>query len=178
MVKLLTTVTVDLIPFLIIFGSTILLTSTMFYVSGVQLQNTDDYHNVSFFIGEIIQGFRNAIGDINSIQYGVWDKTPVGRPWATAWIWFLFLSAEVLNLIVLLNFVIAKVSQSYEEVISQEQTFIFQMKASMNLDCAIIEDFMNNCRGLTIAPYHCFYIKAKKERVNTKETYEGFVKTI
>jgi hypothetical protein len=96
----------------------------------MKVQNAEDYDHVDASIALILQNFRNSVGDIAVPTYDYWipDKdSTVGYPLANfqigmvGWAWMLFLFNEFFILIVLLNFLIAIIGQSYDEVMSKQE---------------------------------------------------------
>lgn len=53
-------------------------------------------------------------------------------------IWIMWIINKVLMLIVLLNFLIAIISQSYEESMSKEIIYRYKQRAQMNEECRLI----------------------------------------
>jgi hypothetical protein len=49
-------------------------------------------------------------------------------------VWFIWLFNIILMVIILLNFLIAVISQTYERVVSQQVRFSYSNKAEMNLE--------------------------------------------
>jgi hypothetical protein len=56
------------------------------------------------------------------------------------WGWVLFLFNEFFILIVLLNFLIAIIGQSYDEVMSKEEIDRYNSRCDLNIEVAIILD--------------------------------------
>ena len=89
----------------------------------------DDYPNVETTIKFVIQVFRNSVGDINAPEYDYWsNKVAVKETESIAygmigWGWFLWFSNIFFMLIILLNFLIAIISQSYDSVMTREMIF-------------------------------------------------------
>ena len=86
--------------------------------------------------------FRNSIGDIAEVHYGVWaifDKHGVQKGEITTQniaaiitIWAFWFLNMFIMLIVIVNFLIAEVSQTYDKVKSSGKTFLYLSKASVN----------------------------------------------
>jgi hypothetical protein len=83
--------------------------------------------------------FRNSIGDIAEINYGVWTRTddeelPLlsSYNFAIVSLWTFWFLNMFIMLIVILNFLIAEVSQTYDKVKSSGKTFLYLSKASVN----------------------------------------------
>jgi hypothetical protein len=85
--------------------------------------------------------FRNSIGDIAEVNYGVWSLSQEEAqllPYlsqhniAVLAIWTFWFMNMFIMLIVILNFLIAEVSQTYDKVKSSGKTFLYISKASVN----------------------------------------------
>ena len=91
----------------------------LFDSAGIKIVS-EDYTGIVSAFALFIQNFRNSIGDINppSADYWTGDNGETGLVGMAYWGWCLFLLQEFFMLIILLNFLIAIISQSYEEVMS------------------------------------------------------------
>jgi hypothetical protein len=78
------------------------------------------YPGLSQWVALWIQCFRNSIGDINTPNYTYWHNNieiEASSQWFfTHYAWLLFLFHEFFILICLFNFLIAIVSQSYDNI--------------------------------------------------------------
>jgi len=67
----------DLVPFFVIFAVFVLLFSLVIEIMGADIDSYGDdgavYIGLPKFAKIMIQIFRNSIGDINIVSYGVWD---------------------------------------------------------------------------------------------------------
>lgn len=79
-------------------------------------------------------------------------------------------------LVILLNFLIAQVSQSYDCIIGEEVQYVYMMKADLNFEIMPFVDSFY--REKTSAQGSIFYIRAPRENVSFTEEYAGFVKTV
>jgi hypothetical protein len=70
----------DLVPFFVIFLVFVLLFSLVIEIMGADFPYYNDdgsvYVGISKFTKILIQIFRNSIGDINIVDYGVWNPNP------------------------------------------------------------------------------------------------------
>lgn len=130
-----------LLEFAFFFFSLVVIVTTLFRLSGAQLHDSKDIDDVPFFFQEIIQGFRNSIGDIEVPSYDWYSSHPnstnMNNPtldlqhdkhsqFLIYWIWTLFVMSEFLMVIVLLNFIISSIGQGYEEVMGNIGEFILR----------------------------------------------------
>ena len=122
LVELVRRVSYDVIPFTIF---------TFMWVGGITVlyivlgsyDSFDEKSLINPFIGHLISTFENMIGNINNPTYKFWsdniknshDDNYSNLSLATIYvIWFLWLVNQFFLLIILLNFLIAVISQSYE----------------------------------------------------------------
>ena len=112
--------------FLFYFAYWVVFLSMIFYGIGGTFYLGDDaeesYQGVPPIIAQLIQVFRNSIGDIGVPQYQYWlireqkaEEDEIAAIFIF-FIWVFFVANEILMLIVLLNFLIAIVSESYSRV--------------------------------------------------------------
>lgn len=109
---------------------------------GADFENQREvYPGIPKFIVILIQIFRNSIGDITVINYGVWipeegvDYTPheeTQRSLAIGILWIFWFFNEFLMLIIILNFLIAEVSQTYDRVKGAGNQFLYKKKCEVN----------------------------------------------
>lgn len=99
-----------------------------------------------------------------------------------SWGWILFIFNEFFILIILLNFLIAIISQSYDEVMSREEINRYQSRCELNGEIALIDDKVKELTQIVTdsnnEPSRCFYIVANAYNVVTDNEFLGFVKTI
>ena len=95
------------------------------------------------------------------------------------WAWMLFLFNEFFMLIILTNFLIAIISQSYDDVMSKEQIFNYMSKCDLNIEAAILKDAYHNLFVRTEPkPFRLFYVVCAAADGEDGGEFEGFVKTI
>jgi hypothetical protein len=80
LVQMIISVFSDLLPFFVIFFVFVILFSLVIEIMGADFASYSDdgavYIGVSKFLKIFIQIFRNSIGDINVVDYGVWNPYP------------------------------------------------------------------------------------------------------
>jgi hypothetical protein len=91
-------------------------------ILGVRIE-ADDYSGLGFKMRALIQIYRNSIGDIAPPKYDLYlDKDGMVKggenKLMVAIIWITWFMNQLFILIILLNFLIAIISQSYEQVMS------------------------------------------------------------
>ena len=102
-------------------------------VIGIEYAN-DDYPAVPNAFIMILQVYRNSIGDIATPSYDMWQgenmkENPFTCNFMILVIWVSWFVNQYLNLIILLNFLIAIISQSYEEIMTEQSVFRYQHRA-------------------------------------------------
>lgn len=111
----------------------------MFLVAGANFDD-EDYPTLKL-LAVHFQTYRNSIGDIGTPQYDYWtyyhrhfDKSVMfGYGQCMIYlIWILWYLNQFFNLIILLNFLIAIVSQSYEKVMTDSMKYEYEHKAELN----------------------------------------------
>lgn len=115
-------------------------------------EKADDYKSMTQIEINFIGVFRNSLGDISipGISYWLTRKEINGDAiWASFFIhaiWIIILLNTVLTLIVLLNFLIAIVSESYNRMNRMQVKFNYLRKAELNRETIlIIHNFMKVC---------------------------------
>ena len=86
---------------------------------GIEIDD-EEYPGFSQRVVHSMQAYRNSIGDLAAPVYETWLSHAEESP-KTSWmmiyaIWFMWLLNQYLVLIILLNFLIAVISTSYETV--------------------------------------------------------------
>ena len=89
----------------------------------------------------ILYTLRNAIGDFTTPNYDIWlfgngkdsQYTLEGRAIMIYIIWIVWFLNGLVQVIMLLNFLIAVISQTYESVVSQQIIYTFTDRAEINL---------------------------------------------
>jgi len=116
----------EITPFGVFFTGWLFIFTTIFILEGALLYETDpdnlDYVEIPYFIATFIQVFRNSIGDISAPRYDFWLRSSQQSQGEITWsqgimifvVWFTFLFNIVFNLIMMMNFLIAIVSQSWD----------------------------------------------------------------
>jgi hypothetical protein len=117
------------LAFMMLFVVTI---SAFYKLVGARFDATG-YSGVSDVVVYIMQTTRNAIGDISTPQYAYWmnsfDHNPYFSQLMIGIIWLIFYVFNiVILLIVLLNFLIAIVGDSYQYVVQEEVQNIYRFR--------------------------------------------------
>ena len=125
---------VDLMPFIIILMVTVFFFSMVNVVMDAGFDR-GDYPKVQKFLVIFLQNFRLSLGDISALEYdNSWGKADASlRYYAIIIIWFFWVLNIFFMMIVLMNFLIAEVSQTYDKVKSDGKMLLYQKKAELNL---------------------------------------------
>ena len=113
----------------------------MFLVSGYGVDN-EDYASLQPLTYTWIQVFRNSIGDANPPGIDYWDQfaesSPSLRNVGVLVIWFIWFAELFFMLIILLNFLIAIIGQSYESIMSTAVNNKCIHRAELNKEYSIM----------------------------------------
>jgi hypothetical protein len=147
LVKLVTNVMYQILPFTIFLMMWMVVNTILYDISGIAIfdKEDNDYHQLTYSVALILQNFRNSVGDITTPTYYYWTDPEVDNGgkliWSqfaiVTWAWVLFLLNSFFILIVLLNFLIAIISQAYDEVMTKEEIERYKARADLNIEVAI-----------------------------------------
>lgn len=87
----------------------------------------------------LILSFRNSLGDVSLPKYDKWLAQNTYQSQIVIYLlWILWFINLFLMLIILLNFLIAVISQTYERVAGSQTNYTYKDRAEMNEECATI----------------------------------------
>lgn len=163
----------DMFTFTIFYMFLLFIYGTLYIVGGVNGGEADDSEgNVLYWVSV----FRYSIGDIFDLPtYAYWEKNVDSSGAAKTVILInlvIFISQLFLMLIVMLNFLIAVISQTYENIMSKRVVASTLQKAEMNRECRLLLKTFNY--GDNLVP---FIVSFQPEAVED-DVWEGFVVTI
>ena len=95
----------------------------------VGVQNVEEERPLTY-LETCLLVYQNSIGDLN-LPY-----VPIDSPVLTFITWFIFFMHQFIALIILLNFLIAVISQSYDEVMSRRAESNYVHRCQMNFEMA------------------------------------------
>eukprot|EP00347_Sterkiella_histriomuscorum_P008487 403344908 len=133
-------------------------------------EEDDDYEGISLF-GYFIMAFRASTGDFQIDQFKQLQEEHI------IYAWIMWISAVLFLNIILLNFIIAVISESYEKVMQK-------MKAeSYRIKCQLIKErelFFNEnaLQDLKIFPRYIILRRPVQEKEDANAEWQGFVKDI
>ena len=179
-VDLLVVVVGEISSFSMFMGSWILCFASCFSMLGATFDNSE-YHYLHANIALFIQTYRNSIGDIAPVEYKFWLQTiqegynliPKIMICAIWGIWFL---NQAMVLIILLNFLIAIIQQSYDSILERQVQNKYQNRNVINREHRLFLKHLGLQKGIDIVVLsaHC---KGKNEH-EKDEDWDGFVGTI
>lgn len=130
LVQMLVEVFYDLRPFMLMLTLNIYIFSLINYIMESSV-GSEDYLGLNIFMYNFIYLFRLAVGDFQIQEYGPWYNTEKPEEngalsnLALTVIWFFWVANIFTTSIILLNFVIAEVSATYERVRESGEIFIY-----------------------------------------------------
>jgi len=150
------------------------------------------YTHLNQFWGYFFLIWENSIGNINPPTYAFWtdrlnskgnlkleDYQEHGTYLIIYIIWFMWLANQILILIVLLNFLIAVISQSYENVMNSSVQFKYKQRCELIRESAILNDTLSSFYS-TFSDYQIFVLQANTTNDNAGkgDDWSGFVQTL
>lgn len=166
------------------FYTWIFMFSLIFQILGMQIPNADgndttDYLELNIYVAYFLYTYRNSIGDINAPVTSFWTTRALHVPGTQnetslimAAIWTFWLLNQFFVLIVLLNFLIAIISESYEAVMAESIIHKYEHKIEMNRSYRL---FTNSVWGMKALECQIVTAAPKEEDL---EDWTGFVHTI
>ena len=115
-----------------------------FEIAGAEFPSKD-YSNMPPEFMSWMDIFRNSIGDIQSPKYSFWIDFIDEHTSAyvmIALIWIVWVGELFFVLIILLNFLIAIISQSYEAVMMQQNMNKYRHRSQLNRECRMTMSFL------------------------------------
>ena len=144
LVQLLFTCIADITPFLMLLSYFMFIIFQMYILAGANLGDETDYPDMNPNLAKFTQVFRNSLGDISMPVYKKWCETNKKcNPVFVGIIWSIFMFNNILVLIILLNFLISIIGQSYEKVWTYREIYIYRNKMELNCEYYICM----NCLG-------------------------------
>ena len=88
-------------------------------------------------------------------------------------VWTIWVLHQILVLIILLNFLIAIISQSYENVMSKLEVFKYKTRADFNLECLQVMEFFGRLES-----FDTLLLVTQNEDVTDANEWTGIINTI
>mmetsp|Transcript_19632 Transcript_19632/g.30271 ORF Transcript_19632/g.30271 Transcript_19632/m.30271 type:complete len:202 (+) Transcript_19632:2112-2717(+) len=126
---------VDVGPFMTFFSLWVLYFTIEFKILKWEMDE-EEYKGLTEFVQRLILTFRNSIGDLSLPGYDKWLEQPTWESkLVVSLLWLMWFVNIFLMLIMLLNFLIAVISQTYERVASSQISYTYKDRAEMNQEC-------------------------------------------
>jgi len=132
------------VPFLFIYLYWVMFFAMMASTLGANKSMAHGFPGLPSVVGYYFTTFENSIGNINAptIDFKI-GITPTILDNITLFaIYFLWWSAQIILLVVLLNFVIALISQYYEDVMNSKVMHTYLMRHQLNHEHYVFNQFM------------------------------------
>ena len=141
--------------------------------------DNDNYQAINTFTRLFLQTYEDCVGNMDVPIYGFWlnkdGRTNTFTQGALVWIiWVTWFTNQWFIFIILLNFIIAIISHSYDSVMAKATKFRYLQRADMNLECRIVMKFfslLNKMDQFVLAAH-------QEEEEQEDDEFGGFVKTI
>lgn len=120
-----------------------------------------------------MQTYRNSIGDISAPKYEFWIETEYdGNNFAPKLmiflIWSIWLFNQFLVLIILLNFLIAIISESYVSTLEKKEYYKYVQRCEMNIETMIALNFLGK-----LVPHEYFILSTNIVNENVDSELKG-----
>ena len=132
---------IDCIPFTTFLCAWMGLFCLLYRIMGMRIDD-GDYGTLNSIATYGIQTYRNTVGDDAVPLLPFWDKqtkNPYIGKFMCFMIWFTWLFNSFLLMLILLNFLIAILSASFEDMQNKAVQFEYKAKCQMNVDTMLIQ---------------------------------------
>ena len=120
------------IPFMVIYLFWVLFFAIMAQILGANASLAEGFEGIGQFMGHFFVTFENSLGNINSPTIDFMTKPNQSLRFLSKlqlyFIYFFWWMAQVLLLVIMLNFVIALISQYYEDVMNSKVMHNYMMR--------------------------------------------------
>ena len=154
-------------------------TNTFLYaILGIEIQEVEtDYPFINYYWAYIATCIRSSVGDIQPPGYSFWIAAAAKNEHVAVFmiyfIWLIWFCTLFINLVILLNFLIAIISQSYEDVMSREVITKYGLRSTMNEQCRLIMKALSFSDNVTM-----FVLSANNQHEMDGNNWLGFVNTL
>ena len=114
--------------------------------------------DINLFAQYTIQTYRNTVGDDAPPIYPYWDaqsNTPYCSDFMRFMIWTIWMANSLLLMMILLNFLIAILCYSFEDVNNAATQYEYKAKAAMNVDTMLLQKVMGNLNPFEAVSLTC-----------------------
>eukprot|EP00347_Sterkiella_histriomuscorum_P018008 403347138 len=170
-VSMLKAVFMDLRFFIMLYAFVVIVYGLIFTLLKIKTSDENiEYDGISYF-GYFIMAFRASTGDFQIDNLYQLDETQI------IFAWIVWISAVLFLNIVLLNFIIAVISESYEKVMQKMVAESFKIKAELIKERESYfshADFQNE----NYFPDYVIFRRPVEDQIDGNEEWQGFVKDI
>lgn len=135
----------DTVPFMMFFFMFLLFFSLIVTIFQLDIDPGDKYYrDITSTIKAVLYIYRSSVGDIQIPNYQKWTAVlsdPNGRGNSLTYdfiltlIWLFWFLNQFMMLIILLNFLIAIISETYNNVSNDREMYSYKVKANLNAEC-------------------------------------------
>ncbi|CDW79046.1 serine threonine protein kinase [Stylonychia lemnae] len=170
LVQMLRAVFVDLKFFIALYGIVIVLYGLIFTILEIKADVDDsEYQGISYF-GYFIMSFRASTGDFQVDNFHLLDSYHV------QFAWIIWVTSVLFLNIILLNFIIAVISQSYEKIMQRMIAQSYMAKAKLIYECEL--HYSRYGKGDSHFPRYFILRRIKNNVLQGDAEWQGFVKDI
>lgn len=140
--------------------------------------------NLGFFLRVLVQTWKNSIGDAGPPAFSEWEQMRHIHYKESLWpnfyiflIWMFFFFNQLFIAVILLNFLIAMITQSYERVMQQRAKSHYAQKCDLNIEIKLLQShLMNEKKFDSVIIFSRNDLNANEE--DDEENWDGFVEAI
>lgn len=134
----------DLIPFIISYLIFLILFTVCFVVLDMEIDpEVEEAENMTYFQKMLLQTFRTAIGELGMPVYPrILHRPPsIVKTVNITLIWICWFSMTFFMLVIMMNFLIAVITSTYEKAINYQKIISYMHKAELNLEVFQLTSF-------------------------------------
>ena len=146
-----------------------------YQILGVEAR-TEDFPMINKFLVFFLENFKNAVANLGSPELGFWEKQTENPAVSSVMVyicWIIWMLNQFFILVILLNFLIAIICQSYEEVLSKQIVTKYTKKCELNRECRLL---LRTLGGLQ--RFESFVLTANVFASLDLQEWQGYVQTI
>eukprot|EP00347_Sterkiella_histriomuscorum_P003781 403362967 len=170
-VTMLQAVFYDIKYFILLYAFVIFMYGLIFTLLRIKTsEENDDYEGISLF-GYFIMAFRASTGDFQVDQFKELQEEHI------IYAWIMWISAVLFLNIILLNFIIAVISESYEKVMQKMIAESYRIKCQLVKERELLLDD-NDLKDSKKFPRYIIIRRPVTEKEDASSEWQGFVKDI
>ena len=169
----------DCFPFMLFFTFWNILFATFYLIQAADV-NSDDYKGLNTFTKLFLQTYEDSVGNADVPIYSFWidsagEAPTTIRGFMVGLIWVTWFTNQWFIFIVLLNFIIAIIGQSYDSVMEKATQYMYLQRTDMNMECRVTLKYLGMLKTMDQ-----FVLTASLEDGHQHDDDEfcGFVRTI